>query len=51
MKDKEIKYKTINFKIEDEIYKELKLIVIKKDTTIKELVTNLIKNEIKENQK
>lgn len=51
MKDKEIKYKTINFKIEDEIYKELKLIVIKKDTTIKELVTNLIKNEINENQK
>ena len=39
--------KIINFKIDEEIYKEMKKKLIDKDMTIKDYVTNLIKEDLK----
>lgn len=39
--------KVINFKIDEEIYKEMKKKLIDKDVTIKDYVTNLIKEDLK----
>ena len=39
--------KIINFKIDEETYKEMKKKLIDKDMTIKDYVTNLIKEDLK----
>lgn len=42
--------KIINFKIDENIYKEMKKKLIDKDLTIKDYVTNLIKEDLKKSE-
>lgn len=42
--------KIINFKIDEVIYKEMKKKLIDKDLTIKDYVTNLIKEDLKKSK-
>lgn len=42
--------KIINFKIDENIYKEMKKKLIDKDLTIKDYVTNLIKEDLEKTE-
>lgn len=42
--------KIINFKIDENIYKEMKKKLVDKDLTIKDYVTNLIKEDLKKTE-
>lgn len=42
--------KIINFKIDENIYKEMKKKLIDKDMTIKDYVTNLIKEDLEKSE-
>ena len=51
MREKELKEKTINFKTEESLYKEIKVKIAEEGITLKDYVTNLIKKDLKGGRK
>ncbi|GAB7568123.1 MULTISPECIES: hypothetical protein [unclassified Gemella] len=43
--------KTLTIRLEDDLHKKLKLLVIEKDTTIQKLIVELINRQIMDNDK